>query len=104
MRTPTTRRLLALFAAVWTGAYLGIYLDHRQTLGLEPSAWYLGLVLVCGGLLLAVAAGPRRSWALGAALAALVLTMAIELPSVGWWLAPALLLALVALVVAPSAP
>lgn len=102
MRGSSTRRLLAIFATVWVGAYLGIYLNAVNSDGNEPADFYLLLLAVAAALLVSVAARPTRGWAAVAAVVVIALTAAIGAATVGVFLAPALLLALAALMARPS--
>lgn len=100
----TKRRLLALAAALWTGGYaagyLNLVLEDDPTIPLL----YLALLAAAIGLLLAAAVEPGRGWALVSAVVALVVAAGLALLSIGIFLAPALLLALLALVIRPDDP
>ncbi len=97
----STRRLLAIFAALWVGAYLGIYLNDVNSQGSEPADFYLLLLALAVALLVAVAIRPTRGWAMVAAVVVIALAAAIGAASVGVFLAPALLLALAGLMARP---
>ncbi len=102
VRGSSTRRLLAIFAAVWVGAYLGVYLNAVNSQGSEPADFYLVLLALALALLVAVAIRPTRGWAMVAAVVVIALCAAIGAASVGVFLAPALLLALAGVVARPS--
>jgi hypothetical protein len=103
VRTSTGRRLLALFAAVWTGGFLAVYLNTVMGQGTQPATWYLLLLALAIGLLIAAASQPARSWALAAALVVLGLATLAGLLSIGLGLVPADLLAAASLVLPPRA-
>ncbi len=102
MRGDSTRRLLAIFATVWVGAYLGIYLNAVNSEGNEPADFYLALLALAVALLVSVAIRPTRGWAMVGAVVVIALSAAIGAASVGVFLAPALLLALGGLMARPS--
>ncbi len=102
MRSPTTRQLLALFAALWTGGYLGLYFNTVSSQGSTPALWYLALLLVAIGLLVLAGTQPARTWAIAAAVVVLGLSTLVAILSVGVFLTPALLMAVLALVATPK--
>ena len=96
----TAPRVITTVVAVWVAGYLALYLFliHRSDATLAP--WYVALLLVVLGLLaLAVARRPGLPW-LAAAVGLLLPATAVALATIGLLLVPALVTAVVALLVA----
>jgi hypothetical protein len=91
-------RWLALVAAVWAAAYVGVYLVlvHDQENG--PAWWYVGLVALSILPLIAAAGGRSSRPALVGSVVTMAVATLLGLLSIGLLLLPALICALVAAV------
>jgi peptidoglycan/LPS O-acetylase OafA/YrhL len=92
-------RWLALAAVVWTGAYVAAYLVLVGQDGNGPAWWYVGLIALGTVPLIAVVAGRSSRLALVASVVVLGLAALLGLLSIGIFLVPAVVCAIVAAIV-----